>query len=167
MANLIFWRHAEAEMESCTGRDTDRALTKRGRKDALKMAKWLHRHLPIDTQVLCSPARRCRETAAALQSTSVADDGHKKPLDINVAEFLSIDSRLEDVAQKLVNDDSSKTILIVGHEPNLGRLISQLLGMRKSACSVKKGAVWWLRQKNVNGVLQINLFAVQLPSYKA
>lgn len=165
MANLIFWRHAEAEIESSTGRDTDRALTKRGRKDALKMAKWLHRHLPIDTQVLCSPARRCQETAATLQSINADDGEHKKPLDIHVAEFLSIDSRLEDIAQKLVNDDSSKTILIVGHEPNLGRLISQLLGMEKAACSVKKGAVWWLRQKVVNGTLQNYLFTVQLPRY--
>jgi len=165
VANLIFWRHAEAEIESSTGRDTDRELTKRGRKDALKMAKWLHRHLPIDTQVLCSPARRCLETAAALQSASAVDGGHKKQLDINVAEFLSIDSRLEDIAQKLVNDDSNKTILIVGHEPNLGRLISQLLGMEKSACSVKKGAVWWLRQKIINGGLQTYLFTVQLPRY--
>ncbi|MES2013943.1 MAG: histidine phosphatase family protein [Pseudomonadota bacterium] len=165
MANLIFWRHAEAEIESSTGRDSDRALTKRGRKDALKMAKWLHRHLPIDTQVLCSPARRCQETAATLQSINADDGEHRKPLDINVAEFLSIDSRLEDIAQKLVNDDSSKTILIVGHEPNLGRLISQLLGMEKNVCAVKKGAVWWLRQKVVSGALQTYLFTVQLPRY--
>lgn len=39
MANLILWRHAEAEAESVSGADADRALTKRGRKDAARMAK--------------------------------------------------------------------------------------------------------------------------------
>ena len=56
MANLILWRHAEAEDLSLTGADSDRALTKRGRKDAAKMAKWLHQHLPANTEVLSSPA---------------------------------------------------------------------------------------------------------------
>lgn len=38
MANLILWRHADAEILSVNGNDIDRALTKRGRKDAAKMA---------------------------------------------------------------------------------------------------------------------------------
>ncbi|HSG92153.1 MAG TPA: histidine phosphatase family protein, partial [Methylotenera sp.] len=65
MKDLILWRHAEAEDISATGKDTDRVLTKRGRKDAAKMAKWLVKHLPADTVVLCSPALRCQQTAAA------------------------------------------------------------------------------------------------------
>lgn len=165
MANLILWRHAEAEVESNTGLDTDRSLTKRGRKDALKMAKWLHKHLPVNTEVLCSPARRCLETVAALQCVNTADELRKAKLDINVADFLSIDSTLDDIAQKVINDDSSKTILVVGHQPNLGLLIAKLLGVNETACAVKKGAVWWLRQRLVDGALQTYLFTVQLPHY--
>lgn len=159
MANLILWRHAEAEMSGAGGKDADRALTKRGRKDAVKMAKWLAQHLPANTEVLCSPARRCLETASALHEQS--------GLDINVADFLGVDSSVERIAKEVVNQDSNKTIVIVGHQPNLGWLIAKLLGMEDSACVVKKGAVWWLRQREVNdaqkNALQTYLFAVHHP----
>jgi len=157
MANLILWRHAEAEAESASGKDSDRVLTKRGRKDAARMAKWLNRYLPAETVIFSSPARRCLETAAALHDLN--------PLDIKVAEFLSIDSSVERIAKEVTTADSSKTILIVGHQPNLGLLIAKLLGMPQSACVVKKGSVWWLRQRFVFGVEQYYIYAVQQPIY--
>ena len=46
MANLILWRHADAEDNSVTGLDVDRALSKQGRKDARRMADWLDQFLP-------------------------------------------------------------------------------------------------------------------------
>jgi phosphohistidine phosphatase len=157
MANLILWRHAEAEVLGANGLDTNRALTKNGLKDAAKMAKWLNQHLPPNTEILCSPAKRCLETAEALQNFS--------RLEIKIADFLSVDSTVEQIAKKITNGDSTKTILVVGHQPNLGMLIAKLLGMNESACVVKKGAVWWLRQREVNGVLQTYLFTVQHPDY--
>lgn len=156
MVNLILWRHAEAE--SASGKDLDRALTKRGRKDAAKMAQWLNQHLPADTVVLCSPARRCLETAAALHDLN--------NIDIKVAEFLSVDSTAERIEKEVTTAaDSSETILIVGHQPNLGFLIAKLLGMHQSACVVKKGAVWWLCQRLVNGAVQYYIYTVQQPEY--
>ena len=163
MANLILWRHAEAEVQSKSGRDSDRALTKKGRKDAAKMAIWLHQHLPANTEILSSPALRCIETATAL----VALKDREKQHEIKIAEFLSIDSTVDIIAKKISNADSSKTILIVGHQPNLGLLIAKLLGMDESACPVKKGAVWWLRQRtipNLSGsATQTYLVTVQHP----
>ena len=160
MANLILWRHAEAEDLSDTGLDDDRALTKNGRKDAAKIAKWLNEYLPGNTVVLCSPARRCMETVGALNESI----NNKKNREIKFNDFLSTGSSVEQMAKKLVNDDSSQTILVVGHQPHLGLLIAKLLGMQESAV-VKKGAVWWLRQRLVNGVLQTYLFTVQHPDY--
>jgi len=157
MANLILWRHAEAEIDSKTGDDTDRALTKTGLKDAAKMAKWLNQHLPLNTEAYCSPARRCIETASALQKLN--------PIEIKVVDFLRVDSTAEIITKQIVDNDSSKTILIIGHQPNLGLVITRLLGMNESACAVKKGAVWWLRQRNVDGVMQTYLFTVQHPDY--
>lgn len=158
MANLILWRHAEAEVESASGKDIDRSLTKRGRKDAAKMAKWLIQHLPANTEIISSPARRCLETAATLHKFG----SHN----IKVAEFLSVENPVDSIAQKVINADNNKTILIVGHQPNLGLLIARLLGMNESACVVKKGAVWWLRQRfDDDGALQNYLFAVRHPDY--
>ena len=166
MANLILWRHAEAEVQSKSGEDVDRALTRKGRKDAAKMAKWLHQHLPANTEILCSPALRCLETVAALVALS-GRENTEIAMKLKIAEFLGIDSTVEIIAKKISNDDSSKTILIIGHQPNLGLLIAKLLGMHDSACVVKKGAVWWLRQRNIpnlsGSATQTYLFTVQHP----
>jgi len=123
------------------------------------MAAWLNRHLPANTVVLASPARRCMETAAALREIS--------KVEVKVAEFLGVDSSVERIAREVVDADHSRTILLIGHQPNLGLLAAKLLGMQQSACVVKKGAVWWLRQRLQDdakgGALQTYLFAVQNP----
>jgi phosphohistidine phosphatase len=155
MADLIFWRHAEAEDVSASGKDTDRALTKRGRKDAARMAKWLSQYLPTVTVVLCSPARRCQETAAALSALN--------QVQIKVEDFLSVDSSVERIAKELASKYSTKTVLIVGHQPNLGLLIVKLLGMHQSAGVVKKGSVWWLRQRLAGNDLTYYIYTVKQP----
>lgn len=158
MMNLILWRHAEAEAESASGKDADRILTRRGRKDADKMAKWLNRHLPADTVVLASPASRCLQTAAALH-----DLNH---MEIKVADFLSVNSTVERIAKAIANMRGTETVLIVGHQPNLGLLIAMMLGLdQTSCCEVKKGAVWWLRQRTFDETQGYRIHTVQLPKY--
>lgn len=155
MTDLILWRHAEAEDVSATGKDTDRELTRSGRKDAAKMAKWLDKHLPADTVVLSSPARRCQETAAAL-----SDLGQ---IEVKAADFLSVESNVERIAKALPAYDGAKALLLVGHQPNLGLLIVKLLGMHQSAGVVKKGSVWWLRQRLAGNDLTYYIHAVKQP----
>lgn len=157
MANLILWRHAEAEAIGPDGADLDRALTKQGRKDAAKMAKWLHQHLPSDVQILCSPAKRCIQTAKALQKLNRQA--------FKVVDFLSIDSNVENIAKEVLSEDNLKTLLLVGHQPNLGQFIARLQGLNDAHCIVKKGAVWWLKQRMIDGALQTYLFTVQHPDY--
>ena len=65
--DLILWRHAEALDADEAHEDIDRALTARGERQAARMATWLNQHLPATTRVLVSPARRCQQTAAALE----------------------------------------------------------------------------------------------------
>jgi phosphohistidine phosphatase len=165
MANIILWRHAEAKVQSESGADSDRALTKDGRKDAAKMAAWLHQYLPKNTEILCSPARRCLETAATLHQLNTAKSKRK----VNVVDFLSIDSSVDSIVKQVKDEDSNRTFLIIGHQPNLGMVVSSLLGMQESACTIKKGAVWWLRQRanasNAEGAMQTYLFTVQHPNY--
>jgi len=65
----------------------------------------------------------------------------------------------------VLNEDSSRTILIIGHQPNIGILIARLLKMESEACVVKKGAAWWLRQRHVDDTVQTYLFTVQHPDF--
>ena len=64
--DLILWRHADAEDWTDDSSDLTRVLTPRGLKQATRIATWLDRQLPEGTRVVCSPARRCDQTAAAL-----------------------------------------------------------------------------------------------------
>lgn len=54
-------------------------------------------------------------------------------------------------------------VLVVGHQPTLGRVIAHLLGLSADECAVRKGAVWWLRHRERNGVAQTVLMTVQAP----
>lgn len=149
--DLVLWRHAEAQdwVPGCN--DLERSLTPRGEKQAARMAAWLDRQLPEGTRVLVSPARRTEQTALAL--------GRKYKLRDEIAPEGTVAQLLE-----LVQWPQAKgTTLIVGHQPMLGQLIAQLLGMQASECAVRKGAVWWLRHRQREGAAQTVLLTVQSP----
>ncbi len=153
--DLLLWRHAEAEelVGSGTSADSDleRALTPRGDKQAARMAAWLDRQLPEGTRILVSPARRCEQTALAL--------GRKHRIRAELAPGATAAQVLE-----LVQWPLAKTpVLVIGHQPTLGQVIAQLLGLQESDCPVKKGAVWWLRTRERDGQMKAIVVAVQSP----
>jgi len=131
--NLILWRHAEAE----DGLPDDaRALTGRGRKQAEKMARWLLERLPEQYEVIASPARRTRQTADALGVEYRVERGLAPGAD--VAHYLAAIEWPHGSAK------SRGTVVVVGHQPTLGRVASLLLAGSEMNWSVKKGAIWWL-----------------------
>lgn len=62
MARLYLWRHAKARWAEPGDRDFDRALKKSGRADAEAMAGMMAANGYVPSLVLCSTARRTRET---------------------------------------------------------------------------------------------------------
>ena len=153
--DLILWRHAEAEDwpegDPDGSRDLERALTSRGEKQAARMANWLDRQLPDGARILVSPARRCEQTVLAL--------GRKYKIRPELAPDATTAQLLE-----LVQWPFSKSpVLVVGHQPMLGCAIAQLLGLRASDCPVKKGALWWLRNRDREGQNQTVVVTVQSP----
>jgi phosphohistidine phosphatase len=59
--------------------------------------------------------------------------------------------------------DSKMSVLIVGHQPVLGQAVAYLLGFSNGECSVRKGAVWWLRSRVRDGDTQTVVVSVQTP----
>jgi phosphohistidine phosphatase len=57
---LILLRHAKSDWPDVP--DHDRPLAKRGRKDAPVVGRWLHDHGYVPDTVVCSTARRTRQT---------------------------------------------------------------------------------------------------------
>ena len=149
--DLILWRHAEAEEPSDGVDDLARSLTPRGEKQAARMAAWLDRQLPEGLRVLASPARRTEQTASAL--------GRKFKMR---AELLP-GGTPQDLLELAQWPRAKGTVLVVGHQPMLGQTIAQLMGLNAAECVVRKGAVWWLRQRTRLDQSQTVLIAVQSP----
>jgi phosphohistidine phosphatase len=130
--NLILWRHAEAEDLQYGHSDLERALTKKGHKQAKQMAAWLKKYLPKQTYAMVSPARRTQETAA-YWGDSWQEENRLAP-----------ERPLQPILQ-LLAQSPFEDIMLVGHQPWIGELAAQCLGMEDTQLSIKKGAIWWLR----------------------
>ena len=59
---LLLLRHAKAVLGGPGMTDIDRPLAERGQKAAARMGRWLAEHDLAPDLVICSPARRTRET---------------------------------------------------------------------------------------------------------
>lgn len=130
--DLILWRHADAQDGEP---DLRRPLTGKGRKQAERMAAWLHAHLPRDTRILSSPATRCIETADALKL--------KYEVEANLAP--GADAALLLAAAGW--PEASGAVLVVGHQPTLGEAASLLLFGESRGLSIKKSGVLWLTNR--------------------
>ena len=154
--DLILWRHAEAEPLRDGEDDLSRVLTAKGERQASRMADWLERHLPDGTRVLASPARRTEQTAQAL--------GRKYKLRDELAPTATPDDVLRLLKWDDVSGPQSKgPVLLVGHQPWLGQLVSRLLRLEDPECAVRKGAVWWMRTRLREDKLQTVLMTVACP----
>ncbi|MDO8906051.1 histidine phosphatase family protein [Hydrogenophaga sp.] len=156
--DLILWRHAEAHehpdlLQGVPGdaQDLARRLTSRGEKQASRMAAWLDRQLPEGARVFSSPAARCEQTVMAL-------DRKFKLRDELLPEGDPLD--LLELAQWPLG---KSPVVVVGHQPTLGRVIARLLSLNEEDCSVKKGALWWLRHRERGNVSQTVVVTVQTP----
>ena len=153
MMELILWRHAEAHDAKEGQDDLERALTPRGEKQAARMSAWLERQLPQGLRVVSSPARRTEHTAQAL--------GRKYKLR---AELLP-DGTPTDLLELVQWEKGNGAVLVVGHQPLLGQTAAHLLGLGQEACSIRKGAVWWLRRRQRLEHNQTVLMAVMCPEF--
>lgn len=151
--DLILWRHAQAHLLRDDETDLERRLTTKGERQAQRMAAWLNQRLPDSTRVLVSPAQRCQQTAAALGRS------------FKTVEALGPECGPDDLLQAVRWPTASEPVLVVGHQPILGLVAAQLISGLPQAWSVKKGAVWWLRQREneEGGVAGVTLQAVQGP----
>lgn len=146
--DLILWRHAEAE-EGVV--DLERRLTARGRKQAERVARWLHQRLPTRFTFLASPALRTRQTADALGIPYKTLPG------------LLPGASPDDALTTIGWPERRGAVLVVGHQPTLGGIAARLMTGEDADWAIKKGGLWWLNQRERYGLAQIVLRAVVSP----
>lgn len=149
--DLILWRHADAHEPEPGQTDADRALTSKGERQAQRVAAWLNRQLPEGTRVMASPARRTQQTAAALDRK------------VKTVPALATDGTVEGLLHAVRWPDAREPVLVVGHQPTLGLVAAYLMAGQPQAWTLRKGAAWWLRGRERDGVLQIVLHAAVSP----
>ena len=137
--NLILWRHAEAvdlgiPVTPGSKRDLERALTDRGQQQAKATAQWLARNVKRKLRVICSPALRATQTAHAYTDK---------------VEIIDALNPLADARHVLgaIDWPQGNDVLVIGHQPWIGRVASLLLAGHEQNWSVKKSAIWWLTHR--------------------
>lgn len=133
--DLVLVRHGAAEKReafAATGQpDELRPLTAKGREKLQRAALGLKALVPAVDRIATSRLLRARQTAAILAEVYGA------PLPLELPE-LEPDADCEDVVRWLRAQPRAATLLLVGHEPNLGELVAWLTG-RAQAVAMKKG----------------------------
>lgn len=125
MKRMMVLRHAKAERDSTTGRDFDRPLAERGRRDAAQIGREMSERGFSPDAVIASPAKRVVETLAALGESfgPLRADYDERIYDASLGTLLDL------VRQA---DDSAQALLLVGHNPGLQELLLDLAGRDES-----------------------------------
>jgi phosphohistidine phosphatase len=148
--DLILWRHADAEDGVP---DDARKLTAKGEKQAQQVGRWLKSRLPEGARILVSPAVRAQQTASALG------------LDFQTTREVGTGASVVSVMAAAGWPDAKGAVVVVGHQPTLGRIAAVLLSGAEADWSVKKGGVWWFSNRLRNDETQTVLRAVMSPEF--
>ena len=120
MKNLLIMRHAKSSWKDSNLADHERPLKKRGLKDAAEVGKILKRKGLVPDKILSSDAVRAADTA-----TVVADKcGYKNEIEFTDRLYMAESSAIIDLIHSQQN--SVKTLLLVGHNPGMEALVQLL-----------------------------------------
>ncbi|MCF8197188.1 MAG: histidine phosphatase family protein [Sulfuritalea sp.] len=149
--DLILWRHAEAKEGGDPAAATDPGLSKRGLQQARQTAEWLRLQRLPKVTVLSSPNKRAVQTAQTLS------------LPIQIRTQLGVDAGIADLLGAANWPDHSGAIILVSHQPALGRLAALLLAGAPADWTIKKAGVWWFSNRVRHDETQTVLRAVHNP----
>jgi phosphohistidine phosphatase len=140
---LLLLRHAKSSWNEPDLPDRERPLAARGRRAAAALgARLARRRLAID-RVLCSPARRTRETLALLALSPTIPVSYSEALYLASARTLL--NRLSRLPPRV------RSVLVIGHDPGLEHLAHVLAergreqALQRLAEGFKTGALAELR----------------------
>lgn len=130
---LFLLRHGKAEDYSPEG-DFSRELEEKGHEQARHAARILAAAKLLPDLVLSSPVIRAKQTA----ETFAAAAGMPGPIFLD---WLACGMTPEAALAELAHFPEFERIMIVGHEPDLSRLIEHCLGTTPDSVEVRKGSV--------------------------
>jgi phosphohistidine phosphatase len=134
---LYVMRHGPAEDRSDSGLDGDRALTASGRERVRAVAKLLIEQGEAPLAVITSPLVRAVQTAEIVATVTQLGQGKGS---VEVRREMSPSGDTSVLVDSLLAD-GRKRAMVVGHEPDLGELVTTLLGKNSFRRAFEKAMV--------------------------
>lgn len=119
MKTLLLMRHAKSSWDDSSLSDHERPLNPRGRRDAPVMGERLAESRLAPDHILCSTAKRARETAEFVVER-LAPTG---PLDVREGIYHATPREL---LAAITEAGAGERLLVIGHNPGLGELVERL-----------------------------------------
>lgn len=146
-------RHAQAIARAPEIPDEQRTLSCRGRRRFRQVAATLKK-LEIDPDlIITSPKARALQTAEILSET-IDFSG-----ELQIAPILGELCTATDLLEILPSLPCSDEIIIVGHEPDLGGIIAELLSI-SVPCRLARGSSVTIKLTKKNGLLSTEILQV-------
>jgi phosphohistidine phosphatase len=117
---LVLLRHAKSAWPDVP--DHERPLARRGRRDAPTAGRWLRTAGHLPDQVLCSTARRARETWQLARAGAAVTP----PVSFDDRVYQGSAAQLLELIRR--TDPARTTLLVIGHDPAIPQLALMLAG---------------------------------------
>ena len=123
MKTLLVLRHAKSSWDDTALDDHERPLNERGRRDGPRMGELVREHRLTPDIIISSDAVRARRTAEAVaKATRYAGE-------VRLDRLLYLASPADILAVlRTIRETKAGTVMIVGHNPGLEELVTQLTG---------------------------------------
>lgn len=122
MKTLFLLRHAKSSWKDLSLADFDRPLKKRGKEAARSIGRLFKEEKIFPSLILCSPARRTRETIKIVRETAELPSELRYEQRIYEGNSMSLLAVLGEV------NPSIGLVLMVGHNPGMENLLELLTG---------------------------------------
>jgi phosphohistidine phosphatase len=123
--SLVLLRHAKSDWQDESLADHDRPLSKRGRRDAPRAGRFIAEAGLLPDLVLCSTARRARQTAAAVLAEWARDD--EEVAAEYREDFYGAGPDTYRAVLRELSEDVTR-VMLVGHNPGLEEWLAELTG---------------------------------------
>ena len=132
MKRLFLLRHAKSSWDDAELVDHDRPLAPRGRRAARLIAEHLGREGVAPALVLCSSARRTRETLERVAPALGDGISVKIERDLYAASEQRLLERLRAV------EDGVESLMLIGHNPGVEQLALSLAGSGQKLAGLRR-----------------------------
>lgn len=129
---LVIIRHAQAEGFAMD--DSSRALTEKGKDQAVRVGVFLRKQGLVPDLTIVSPYKRARQTARIFCDTAGAEAPMIEP-------WLACGMRPSLAMEELVAYADFGTVAICGHNPDFSYLAEALLGRQTGGIHVSKASI--------------------------